>query len=110
MNLRSVMEKNYTKKTIKIDHLGAGTISVMEWIRDNGCPDLRYTDFVDAGGSDIVMVSRVDICEIKGWLDNIDTRDENPWFEYKGMKRTQSRFVRGIWLFLIDGNYYYASR
>lgn len=102
--------ENYTNKTVKIDEFGAGTISVMEWIRDHGCPDLCYTDFVDARGNEIVMVSSADMCKFKGWLDNIDGGDENPWFEYKGMKRTQSKFERGIWLFLIDGNYYYASR
>ena len=102
--------ENYTNKTVKIDEFGAGTTSIMEWIRDHGCPDLCYTDFVDARGNEIVMVSSADISELKGWMDDIDRRDENPWFGYKGMKRTQSRFERGIWLFLIDGNYYYASR
>lgn len=101
---------NYHKKTIKIDAFGAGTFAIMEWIRDNGCPNLDHTIFKDARGNYVVMVSSVDICRFKGWVADMDRCDENPWFEYKGMKRTQSRFVRGIWLFLIDGNYYYASR
>lgn len=101
---------NYYNKTIKIDELGAGTTSIMEWIRANDCPDLRYTDFVDARGNEIAMVSSADVSEFKGWLDDIDRRDENPWHEYKGMKRTQSRFIRGTWLFLINGEYYYATR
>lgn len=100
---------NYYNKTIKIDALGAGTLDIMEWIRDNGCPDLDHTTFVDARGNDVAMVSRGCESDFESWLDDIATGDES-WFEYKGMKRSKSKYVKGLWLFLIDDNYYWATR
>ena len=100
---------NYYNKTIKIDEIGVGTLDIMEWIRDNGCPNLDHTTFVDARGNDVAMVSMSSESEFESWLDDIATGDES-WFEYDGMKRSKSKYVKGLWLFLIDGNYYYATR
>lgn len=98
---------DYYKKTIKIDGCGVGTIAVMEWIRDNGCPDLRYTEFIDGRNSFVVMVSKGDESMFRATLDAIDNGIYE-WFEYEGMKR----FTGSVdyWLFLIDGNYYWATR
>ena len=87
--------------------IGAGTIDIMEWIRDNGCPDLDCTFFKDARGNDVAMVSKGDESMFSATLDALDI-GLYKWFEYKGMKRY--RGVCGFWLFLIDGNYYWATR
>lgn len=100
---------NYYHKTIKIDSLGAGTLDIMEWIRDNGCPNLDHTTFVDARGNDVAMVSMGSESDFESWLDDIAAGNES-WFEYDGMKRSKSKYVNGLWLFLIDGNYYWATR
>ena len=99
---------NYYNKTIKIDALGAGTTDIMEWIRDNGCPNLDHTIFVDARGNDVAMVSKSSESDM--WLDDIASGNEEPWFEYEGMKRAKSKYVSGMWLFCINGNYYWATR
>lgn len=101
---------DYNYKTIRIDVAGAGTIAIMEWIRDNGCPDLCHTDFIDRHNNDIARVSKGNESMFESWLDGIESGHESAWFEYKGMKRSKSRFVEGLWLFLIDGNYYWATR
>lgn len=99
---------NWYHKEIQLG-IGAGTLDIMEWIRDNGCPDLTHTIFVDARGNDVAMVSKGSEQEFETWLDDIAEGGES-WFEYHGMKRSKSRFVEGLWLFLIDGNYYWATR
>lgn len=98
---------NYYHKTIKIDALGAGTLDIMEWIRDNGCPNLDHTIFEDARGNDVAMVSKSDESMFSATLEALNI-GLYKWFEYKGMKRHRSGC--GRWLFLIDGNYYWATR
>lgn len=98
---------NYYKKTIKIDGCGVGTIAVMEWIRDNGCPDLSYTEFIDGRNDFVVMVSKGDESMFRATLTAIDEGIYS-WFEYEGMKRFTSS--PDYWLFLIDGHYYWATR
>ena len=98
---------NYYNKTIKIDALGAGTTDIMEWIRDNGCPNLCYTEFVDKRNNEIAMVSKGNESMFRATLDAIE-EGIYEWFEYKGMKRHSGS--RGYWMFLIDGNYYWATR
>lgn len=98
---------DYNHKTIRIDHAGAGTIAIMEWIRDNGCPDLCHTDFIDKHNNFIARVSKGNESMFRATLDAID-EGIYKWFEYKGMKRYSGG--HGYWLFLIDGNYYWATR
>lgn len=96
---------SYYKKTIRLDGL-ATTIPVMEWIRDNGCPDLDHTYFIDKYG-DVVIVSYMHKEEwgmTREYLELLTAK--NDWFEHKGMKRR--RECCG-WVFLIDGHYYYAT-
>lgn len=100
---------NYYNKTIRIDALGAGTIAIMEWIRDNDCPNLSYTTFEDARGNYIAMVSKGNESMFRATLTAID-EGIYKWFEYKGMKRFSDSDCYGYWLFLINGNYYYATR
>lgn len=99
---------NYYHKTIQLNEFGAGTIAIMEWIRDNGCPNLDCTEFVDARGNEVAMVSRGDESMFYGLLEDIRSGQES-WYEYDGMKRCQSRFVSGMWVFLINDNYYWAT-
>ena len=99
---------NYYHETIQLNEIGAGTTSIMEWIRDNGCPNLDCTQFVDVRGNRVAMVSRGDESMFRETLEDID-RGKSSWYEYDGMKRYQSRFVSGMWVFLIDGNYYWAT-
>ena len=101
---------DYCRKTIKIDALGAGTLDIMEWIRNNGCPNLDHTIFEDARRNFVAMVSKSSVSKCATWLADIASGDEEPWFEYKGMKRAKSKYERGMWLFLINGEYYYATR
>ena len=98
---------DYNHKTIRIDKAGEGTIAIMEWIRDNGCPDLCHTDFIDKHNNCIAMVSKSDESMFSATLEALDI-GLYKWFEYKGMKRHRSGC--GCWLFLIDGNYYWATR
>jgi len=101
---------NYYNKTIKIDVFGLGTLDIMEWIRNNGCPNLDHTFFEDARGNYVAIVSKSSESKFDTWLDDIASGDEEPWFEYEGMKRAKSKYVSGMWLFLINGEYYYATR
>ena len=100
---------NWYHKEITINELGAGTTSIMEWIRDNGCPNLDCTIFNDARGNYVATVSMGGESMFREFLEDIN-KGKSSWFEYKGMKRCQSRFVSGLWIFLINGNYYWATR
>lgn len=101
---------NWYHKVIALTDFGAGTLDIMEWIRDNGCPNLDHTIFEDARGNYVAKVSKSSESEFAMWLDDIASGDKEPWFEYKGMKRAKSKYVSGMWLFLINGGYYYATR
>lgn len=98
---------NYYHKTIKIDAFGAGTLDIMEWIRDNGCPNLDHTIFENARGIHVATVSKGDESMFGATLEDLDI-GLYKWFEYKGMKRHHGGC--GFWLFLIDGNYYWATK
>jgi hypothetical protein len=100
---------NWYHKEITLNTLGAGTIDIMEWIRDNGCPNLDCTIFKDARGNDVAKVSLGNESMFPEFLEDIKEGHEK-WFEYEGMKRCQSRFVKGLWIFLINGDYYWATR
>lgn len=101
---------NWCHETVVLNTLGAGTIDIMEWIRNNGCPDLRCTEFIDKHNNYIAMVSKGNESMFRATLDAID-EGIYKWFEYKGMKKLFSdRNHYGYWLFLIDGNYYWATR
>ena len=94
---------DYSECIIKMSGL-ATTIPVMEWIRDNGCPDLCYTSFEDSRGNGL-MVSNDD--ELGRLTEENVTMGLDSWFEYEGMKRNGC--CRDGWVFCIDGKYYYAS-
>jgi hypothetical protein len=98
---------NYFNKTIKIDVFGAGTLDIMEWIRDNGCPNLDHTTFVDARGNKVAVVSKGEESMFSATLEAIEIGLYS-WKEFDGMKRHSG--AKNFWLFLIDGNYYWATR
>lgn len=99
---------NYYHATIRLNEVGAGTIAIMEWIRDNECPNLDCTIFNDARGNYVAMVSKGDESMFREFLEDMD-RGESSWFEYEGMRRCQSRFVQNLWIFLIYDNCYWAT-
>ena len=99
------MEKNWYKETIRLDGC-ATTIPVMEWIRDNGCPELDHTYFVDKYG-DMAIVSYMHESEWGDIIDYLNKQGDEIWYDYKGMKRT--RDIACGWVFLIDGHYYFAT-
>lgn len=74
--------------------------SVMEWIRDNGCPNLDCTIFEDCISSGY-MVSFVTEDEIDAILE------EAEWTEYEGMKAHRTQHG---WVLSINDNYYWASK
>lgn len=86
------------------------TLSVMEWIRDNGCPWVSHLAvYFSRGRRDCtfdMMVSSLDESEMELTLelDPLDT-----WYDYEGMKRLACDIPSGMWLFWIDGHYYYAT-
>jgi hypothetical protein len=99
---------NWYHKEITLG-IGAGTTDIMEWIRDNGCPNLDCTIFKDARGNHIAMVSWGHESMFRELLEDID-KGKTSWFEYDGMKRNQSRFMPNYWTLLINGNYYWVTR
>ena len=100
---------NYYHATIRLNEVGADITSIMEWIRDNECPNLYCTIFNDAKGNYVAMVvSKGDESMFREFLEDIKDGEES-WFEYEGMKRFQSRTVPNMWIFLIDDNYYWAT-
>ena len=101
------MIMNWYHKEITLDTLGAGTLDIMEWIRDNECPNLDCTIFKDARGNRVAMVSMGDESMFEATLDAIK-EGIYEWFEYKGMKRHSGSC--GVFVFLIDSNYYWATR
>lgn len=85
------------------------TISAMEWLRANDCPWIMNLEvYFKIGRRDglwDMMISS---------LNEVDVEDEfefNPldtWFDYEGMKRLKCD-IPDMWLFYIDGHYYYAT-
>lgn len=83
-----------------------GTIQIMEWIRDNGCPHLSYHIFKRQPNSrDYIMVSSIE--EPEGLLMLMEIDESVTWFDYNGLKRYGSPSEG--WTFCIEGHYYYAS-
>lgn len=86
------------------------TLSVMEWIRSNDCPWVQnLAIYFSRGRRDCtfdMMVSSLDESEMESTLelDPLDT-----WYDYEGMKRLKCDIPSGMWLFWIDGHYYYAT-
>lgn len=97
---------NWYHKEIRLG-IGAGTLDIMEWIRDNGCPNLDCTLFKDARGNDVATVSMGDESMFEATLDAMK-EGIYEWFEYEGMKRHCG--CCGVFVFLIDNNYYWATR
>ena len=87
------------------------TLSIMEWIRDNGCPWVQnLAIYFSRGRNDYtfdMMVSSLDESEIELSLE-LDPLDS--WYDYEGMKRLHCDIPQGMWLFCIDGKYYYATK
>ena len=99
---------NWYFRTIILDK-PATTIPVMEWIRDNGCPSLDHTIFMDEFG-DEMMVSLTSESELMATLNEIEEEikeGNKPWFEYKGMYRHHTPYG---WIFLINGELYWATQ
>lgn len=83
-----------------------GTIQIMEWIRDNGCPHLSYHIFKRQPNSrDYIMVSSIE--EPEGLLMLMEIDESVTWFDYNGLKR-YGNSLDG-WTFCIEGHYYYAT-
>lgn len=86
------------------------TLSVMEWIRDNGCPWVSHLAiYFSKGRRDCtfdMMVSSLCEIEIAATLelDPLDT-----WHDYEGMKRLSCDIPSDMWIFWIEGHYYYAT-
>jgi len=98
---------NYFKKTILLKEL-ATTIPIMEWIRDNGCPDLDHTMFAQSG-CDVnwgMIVSLEYSGPIEEYIEKHNLPDLSEWFDYKGMKRLHESFW---WIFIIGDNVYFAT-
>ncbi len=66
------VDMDYNFKTIRIDVAGVGTLGIMEWIRDNGCPNLDHTIFEDARGKYVAMVSKGNESMFRATLTAID--------------------------------------
>lgn len=79
----------------------------MEWIRENQYPDLNATFFYgDAEKRQCLIVSEIDP-EIDSWKFMLSrTSPLSEWFEYNGM---HCYFMVNMWIFEIDGHYYYAT-
>lgn len=97
-------KKSYYKETIRLDGL-CTTIPVMEWIRDNGCPELDHTYFVDKYGESAI-VSYMHESEWAATMDYFEELGRGELFDYRGMKRYHDTIG---WIFLIDGHYYFAT-
>lgn len=85
------------------------TLSAMEWIRANGCPWVQnLAIYFSRGRRDCTFDMMISS------LNEVDVEDEfefNPldtWFDYEGMKRLKCD-IPNMWLFYIDGHYYYAT-
>ena len=85
------------------------TISLMEWLRNNDCPECNYNVvyFVQEGREPQFG------CIVSSFDDDIDHEcivdclNSNEVFEYEGMRRWHDGF--GGFDFAIDGKYYYAT-
>lgn len=91
---------NWYHRIITMAEKPAIVTSIMEWIRDNGCPNLDCTIFEDCISSGY-MVSLVSENEIEAILEKAE------WTEYEGMKGYLTQYG---WVLFINGNYYWASR
>lgn len=82
------------------------TVSVMEWIRDHGCPMLKSQDFAFGDGpmGEGIMVSEFSESDLESILT---AYPKEFWHEVLDMKRLT--FSRHSWYFYIDGHFYYAS-
>lgn len=97
--------ENYHKADIVFESGDGGTIQVMEWIREHGCPDLSYTNFRTKNMSSCMglMVSNHE----SRHDDDEYIESQGGWFEYNGLKRFRCSI--GMWLFDVDGKRYYAT-
>lgn len=80
------------------------TVSVMEWIRDHGCPMLKSQEFAFGDGGETIFVSKFSETEIASVLR---AYPKDCWHIVLDMKRLN--YSRYSWYFYINGSYYYAS-
>lgn len=94
-------------RTIKMSGMPS-TLAVMNWIRDNDCPQLK-SDFFEfeekVMGNDLLIVSSVEEKDIQSFLEEYP---EDSWHEVFGMRRTTT-YVKGMWYFYINGKFYYCT-
>lgn len=83
-----------------------GTIAVMEWIRDNGCPDLDMTTFTHKN-QPFLIVSNDSGCAFRTAKGDVDN-GYMKIFEYNGLKRITGA-MPGSWYFNINNHYYFAT-
>lgn len=86
------------------------TISAMEWLRSNDCPWIMNLEvYFKIGRRDglwDMMISSMNEDELEATLEFYPL---DSWFDYEGMKRLHCDFPSGMWIFYIDGHYYYAT-
>lgn len=101
------MEQNYYGKNIVLNE-PATTIPVMEWIRDNGCPDLDHTSFSQRGMNINrgLIVSLEIVCDEEHLTGEMMLPPLSEWYDYEGMKRYHEHFW---WYFYINGHLYFAT-
>ena len=104
---------NWYHKEIALDKLNVDITDIMEWIRDNGCPNLDCTIFYDAMYNSVIfgdyrhyMVSLVTENEVDAILDDADENDDM-WVTHECMKAY--RTPHG-WVLIVNDNYYWTSK
>lgn len=81
------------------------TVSVMEWIRDHGCPELKGECFAFCQSEqEYIIVSKISKDDLRYVLK---IYPEDTWHDVFGMKRLT--MSRRSWYFYINGNFYYAD-
>lgn len=102
------MIMDYYYKRINLGEGRLGIEELMDWIKANGCPDLRCTEIGDTSKNPpVFMVSKGYAEQFNATLDAIDAGIYS-WKEYNGMKFFHED--HDMWVLFIDNNYYWATR
>lgn len=64
----------------------SGITDVMEWIRDNGCPELHHTRFLKPRGTLYAIVSSVDKEKTMNFLNTTIDNTSDKWVDRNGMQ------------------------
>lgn len=85
------------------------TLSAMEWIRANGCPWVQnLAIYFSRGRRDCTFDMMISSLNEEDVEDEFEFNSLDTWFDYEGMKRLKCD-IPDMWLFYIDGHYYYAT-